>query len=139
MTAHAIQGYREKCLQGGMDGYISKPIQMDHVRKTIEETLSNVAKLRESNPLVQLYESQNSPDVTPQTLPTTPKVPSEGKQPANFSMINVNPNPAKMKAEKPPGVHIDNLPALTPLSSATIKTIAEGMKAFAEDNHLEES
>jgi len=39
MTAHAIQGYREKCLEGGMDGYISKPININSVRKTIEEFL----------------------------------------------------------------------------------------------------
>jgi len=39
MTAHAIQGYREKCLEGGMDGYISKPIHINSVRKTIEEFL----------------------------------------------------------------------------------------------------
>ena len=39
MTAHAIQGYREKCLEGGMDGYISKPIHINHVKKTIEEFL----------------------------------------------------------------------------------------------------
>jgi len=39
MTAHAIQGYREKCLAGGMDGYISKPIHIETVRRTIEETL----------------------------------------------------------------------------------------------------
>jgi len=40
MTAHAIQGYREKCLEGGMDDYISKPIRMDSLRKTLEEFLS---------------------------------------------------------------------------------------------------
>ena len=40
MTAHAISGYREKCLEGGMDGYISKPILMDQVKKTIEEFLA---------------------------------------------------------------------------------------------------
>jgi len=39
MTAHAIQGYREKCLEGGMDGYISKPIQIATLRKVLEEFL----------------------------------------------------------------------------------------------------
>jgi CheY-like chemotaxis protein len=37
MTAHAIEGYRERCLQGGMDGYISKPIRLDALRKIVEE------------------------------------------------------------------------------------------------------
>jgi two-component system sensor histidine kinase/response regulator len=39
MTAHAIQGYREKCLEGGMDGYISKPIHAESLKQTIESFL----------------------------------------------------------------------------------------------------
>jgi two-component system, sensor histidine kinase and response regulator len=39
MTAHAMKGDREKCLQAGMTDYISKPIQPDMLLKTIETQL----------------------------------------------------------------------------------------------------
>jgi len=51
MTAHAIQGYREKCLQAGMDGYISKPIRIEVVKKTIEEFLE---KSRHPTPIIYM-------------------------------------------------------------------------------------
>jgi two-component system sensor histidine kinase/response regulator len=39
MTAHALKGDQERCLAGGMDGYISKPIRQDELYTTIENVL----------------------------------------------------------------------------------------------------
>ena len=40
MTAHAMTGDRERCLQAGMNGYISKPVQPAHLIATIEKHLA---------------------------------------------------------------------------------------------------
>lgn len=36
VTAHAMKGDRERCLQGGMDGYVSKPIRPDTLFSELE-------------------------------------------------------------------------------------------------------
>ncbi len=52
MTAHAMNGDRERCLEAGMDAYISKPVQPAHLVATIEKYLaagSNAALPRVSS------------------------------------------------------------------------------------------
>ncbi|MFZ5831334.1 MAG: response regulator [Planctomycetota bacterium] len=40
ITAHAMQGDRERCLQAGMDGYVSKPIRSKALRDSIESVMA---------------------------------------------------------------------------------------------------
>ncbi|OHB73165.1 MAG: hypothetical protein A2V70_18085 [Planctomycetes bacterium RBG_13_63_9] len=39
MTAHAMKGDRQRCLDAGMDEYVSKPIRVRHLLETIEAVL----------------------------------------------------------------------------------------------------
>jgi CheY-like chemotaxis protein len=36
MTAHAMQGDRERCIEAGMDEYVSKPISIEGLRQALE-------------------------------------------------------------------------------------------------------
>jgi two-component system, sensor histidine kinase len=46
MTAHAMRGDRERCLDAGMDGYLSKPIEKDALYAAVEQTDQVMARVR---------------------------------------------------------------------------------------------
>ena len=42
VTAHTLEGNRERCFEAGMDDYITKPVKLDDLKSTIESALSNL-------------------------------------------------------------------------------------------------
>ena len=44
MTAHAMNGDRERCIQAGMNSYVSKPVQPSHLTSIIEKLLEETVE-----------------------------------------------------------------------------------------------
>ena len=60
MTAHAIKGDREHCLEAGMDGYVSKPIEAEQLLREIVDVVPMTAA--EVPPPLNQVEPATPPD-----------------------------------------------------------------------------
>ena len=73
MTASAIRGDREKCLESGMDAYLAKPVRADTLKQMLESYLHQPAKAipklqEEANKLVDTVVSEVAENTHPQQL-----------------------------------------------------------------------
>jgi HPt (histidine-containing phosphotransfer) domain-containing protein len=56
MTAYAMKGDQERCLEAGMDGYVSKPLRAQELFATLEALVPNTPLPQKESPAAQKEE-----------------------------------------------------------------------------------
>ncbi|WP_282263328.1 ATP-binding protein [Stenotrophomonas sp. PS02301] len=125
MTANAMAGDRERCLQAGMDDYLSKPIH----RETLQAVLARWGSVMADDPAVQppsLPEQQPSP---PAALPARDEAPAPvlDQDVLDELLEVIGPDTARII-----GVFLDDTPPLIrQLQDASVAADLDQLRALA--------
>jgi len=65
LTAHAVEGAREKCLAADMDDFLSKPFRRDELRRALGPWLSEAAPETETEPAPEAPQAGLEPGAAP--------------------------------------------------------------------------
>lgn len=85
MTASAIRGDREKCLEAGMNNYLAKPVRADTLKQMLESYLHQPARMmpnlqRDANAMVGEVEREEASDGKGGTQPPPPARKAENQE-----------------------------------------------------------
>jgi two-component system, sensor histidine kinase and response regulator len=116
MTAHALKGDEEKCLEAGMDGYVSKPINQDRLFYTIWRHMHNKKRIA----------GVSNDEYLPEPEDEEPEVLAAGED-AGLKQVDASePPPPKI-----PGIDVGAVLQSTGLHWKTFQDILDG---FFRDN-----
>ena len=85
LTAHAMMGDRERCIQAQMDEYLSKPLQQNHLIQTIFKCATLGPGVLEKNRQRELAQIQAKKEAGQASAPTGNKATEESKNPPGYS------------------------------------------------------
>lgn len=129
MTASAIRGDREKCLEAGMNNYLAKPVRADTLKQMLESYLDQPAQdfpnlQEEANNLVsrtlsqEHVDGQRNQDISHLTINGV-KYPERPKTPQYATEIHLKPEEMVQK--------VHNMPTASMLSSHTRPQMSRGL------------